>query len=184
MGILDLFKKKQNSTESQCSTCGEKHDELPALGFKTPFYYGTLNEMEKAQFANISKDFCVLTYEDQTDRFIRTVLTIPINDACEDLDYGVWVSLSEKSFNEYEADYNYNVAGKTYFGRLSNKIRDYEESTLELHVNVNTRNGGIRPETVLHKNEHKLVSDWENGITIEEAKKRVEGMKTTIQNKS
>lgn len=183
MGIFDLFKKKQKPTEFQCSTCGEIHDELPALGFITPFYYETLNEKEKKEIADVSSDFCVITHEDQTDRFIRTTLTIQINDACEDLDYGIWVSLSEKSFNEYETEFKNNVEGKTYFGMISNEIPDYEESTLGLHVNVNTRSGGIRPEIIAHQNEHKLISDWENGITIEEAEKRVERMKKTLHNK-
>jgi hypothetical protein len=131
---------------------------------------------DEEEIAEISSDFCKITHEDQTDRFIRTTLTIQINDACENLDYGVWVSLSEKSFNEYEADFKSNVEEKTFFGMISNEIPDYEISTLGLHVNVNTRNGGIRPEIIPHETEHKLISDWENGITFKEAEKRVERM--------
>lgn len=183
MGIFDLFKKKQKSTEFRCSTCGEIHDELPALGFITPFYYETLNEKDKKEITEISSDFCVINHEDQTDRFIRTVLTIQINNACENLDYGVWVSLSEKSFNEYEADFKNNAEEKTYFGMISNDIPDYEESTLGLHVNVNTRKGGIRPEIIPHENDHKLISDWENGISIEEAEKRIERMNNSLTKK-
>ena len=180
MGIFDIFKKKK--TEFKCSNCGEIHDELPALGFKTPYYYETLNETDKKQIADISSDFCVIEHENQTDRFIRTVLTIQINDACENLDYGIWVSLSEDSFNEYENDFKNNAEEKTYFGMISNEIPDYEISTLGIHVNVNTRNGGIRPEIIPHQNEHKLIADWEKGITIKEAEKRVERMKKTLHN--
>jgi len=31
----------------------------------------------------------------------------------------------------------------------------------------------MRPELIPHQSEHKLISDWENGITIEEAEKRI-----------
>lgn len=180
MGIFDLFKKKPKPTEFKCSTCGEVHDELPALAFITPFYFETLNAKDKEEIAVISSDFCVITHEDQTDRFIRTTLKMQINDACEDLDYGIWVSLSEKSFDEYEAEFKNNVDGKTYFGMICNEIPDYEESTLGLHVNVNTQSGGVRPEITPHQNEHKLITDWEKGITIEEAEKRVERMKKSL----
>ena len=178
MGIFDLFNEKEKSTEFNCSICGEPHDELPAIGFITPFFYEILNENEKEEIAEISSDFCRITREDQTYRFIRTVLTMQVNDACQNLDYGIWVSLSEKSFNEYEDDFDNDTEEKTYFGMISNDIPDYEESTLGLQVNVNTRKGGIRPEIIPHQNEHKLIADWEKGITMAEAEKRVERMKS------
>lgn len=165
--------KKQKVQEFRCERCGEIHDGLPALGFDTPFQYAILNDQDKEEIAEISSDFCIIRHPEQTDRFIRAVMTIQINDACEDLDYGIWVSLSEKSFNNYEENFKKEAEEKTYFGRICNKILDYEESTLGLHVNVNTRNGGIRPEIIPHQSEHQLVIDWENGISIKEAKKRI-----------
>jgi len=65
-------------------------------------------------------------------------MTILVNDACENLDYGVSVSLSEKNFNEYNDEFDNNVAGKTYFGMISNEILYYEESILGIHVNIST----------------------------------------------
>ncbi len=182
MGIFDIFKKKQKFAEIKCSACGEIHSELPALGFSTPFYYETLNEKDKEEISKISNDFCLISHEDQTDRFIRTTLTIKINDACEDLDYGIWVSLSEKSFNEYQSEFKNSIGGKTYFGMICNEIQDYEESTLGIQVNVNTRTNEMRPEIIPHQNEHNLIFDWENGITNKEAEKRIERMKKTLHN--
>ncbi|MBC8757427.1 DUF2199 domain-containing protein [Kordia sp. YSTF-M3] len=164
---------KKQSSSFKCTTCGEIHDELPALGFLAPIYHDDLNEKDKTEIAEISSDFCVIHHEDQTDRFIRTTLTIEINDACENLDYGIWVSLSEKSFKEYKAEFKNNVEGKTYFGRICNEISDYKESTLGLHVNVNTLSNGIRPEIIPHENNHQLITDWKNGITLNEAEKRI-----------
>jgi len=139
----------------KCEHCGESHDELPALAFNAPFYYTVLKEVDKERIAECSSDFCIIQHEDQTDRFIRTVMTIQINDACEDLDYGIWVSVS---------------------GMICNEIPDYETSTLGLHVNINTQKQGIRPEIIPHQKDHQLVRDWEDGITIEEAVSRVDKM--------
>ncbi len=180
MGIFSRFQKKKKPVEFKCLTCGKIHDELPALGFLSPFYYDTLNKTDKEEIAELSSDFCVIAHEYQTDRFIRTTLTIPINDACPDLDYGIWVSLSEKSFNDYQTEFKNNVEGKTYFGMISNEIPDYEESTLGLHVNVNVKGDGIRPQITVHRIDHKLISDFENGISIQEAEKRIERMKNAL----
>ncbi|WP_394975161.1 DUF2199 domain-containing protein [uncultured Croceitalea sp.] len=76
MRIFDLFKRKPKSAKFKCSTCGEIHDELPALGFISPFYYDILNKKDKKEIAELSSDFCVITHEDQTDRFIRTTLEV------------------------------------------------------------------------------------------------------------
>lgn len=167
----------------KCEHCGESHDELPALAFNAPFYYAVLNQEEKEKIAEISSDFCVIRHHDQTDRFIRTVMTIQINDACEDLDYGIWVSVSEKTFGEYKANFKKADREATYFGMICNEIPDYEASTLGLHVNVNTQNEGIRPELIPHQKDHQLVKDWEKGISIEEAVNRVDKMMDAIKDK-
>jgi hypothetical protein len=180
MGIFSRFQKNKKLAEFKCSICGKIHDELPALGFMSPLYYEILDKKDKEEIAELSSDFCVINHENQTDRFIRTTLTVPINDVCQDLDYGIWVSLSEKSFNEYQTEFKNNVEGKTYFGMISNEIPDYEESTLGLHVNVNVQGGGIRPQITLHRIDHKLISDLENGISIQEAEKRIERMKNAL----
>lgn len=176
MHFFDILKTKNKPLGNVCQVCGEIHNKLPAIGFNTPDNYNSLDDKEKSEIADISNDFCVITYDDQTDRFIRTVLTILTNDACDELDYGVWVSLSEQSYKEYKSDFNRNIGGKTYFGFICNEINDYDQSTVGLHVNVNTRTDGNRPEITPHQIEHKLFEDWENGISINEAEKRINRM--------
>ena len=56
---------------------------------------------------------------------------------------------------------------------------NYSETTLGLHANVQVRTGGLRPEILPHQTEHQLIKDWENGIALEEAEKRIE---TAINN--
>ncbi|WP_186756547.1 DUF2199 domain-containing protein [Echinicola salinicaeni] len=165
-----LWKKKN----IKCPICGIVHQELPAFGFPFPYYYNILSEQDKQELAEINDDFCIINHPEQVDRFIRTNLRIQINDACEDLDYGIWVSLSEKSFNDYKSEFKDNIGGKLYFGMISNEIEDYNESTLGLHVNVVTKSNGIRPEIIPHQADHQLIKEWEHGLTIQEARQRIE----------
>lgn len=176
----DFWKKKKRE-QFKCSTCGELHNALPALAFNTPDNYHELSEKAKSELAEISSDFCVITHPDQTDYFIRAVLTIPINDECNDLSYGIWVSVSEKSFLDYQLNFKKDHEETIYFGMICNVIPEYEESTMYLHANVVTRNGGIRPEIFPHECEHQLLSDWENGISMKEALKRVDAMMSKIK---
>ncbi len=157
----------------KCPKCGLEHDELPAIGFDEPYYFSILSNKEKAEITELSSDFCIIRHHDQTDRFIRAFLTIQVNDACEDLDYGIWVSVSEKTFNQYEAEFDNPSETRSYFGRISNEIKDYEQSTLGIHVNIETRLDGNRPELIPHESDHPLVAEWKSGITFIEAESRV-----------
>jgi hypothetical protein len=170
-----MFWRKNNKekTKYRCSRCGKEHDEVPALSFIYPYHYDILSNEAKNENAEISDDFCIIYHSEQTDFFIRTVLTIQIIDYCESLDYGIWVSLSEKSFKDYQEKFKQETNEPVYFGMVCNEIRDYDESTLGLHVNVRVRNGGIRPEIIPHQAEHQLIKDWENGISFEDALERI-----------
>ncbi|MEL6943974.1 MAG: DUF2199 domain-containing protein, partial [Bacteroidota bacterium] len=151
-----FWKRSKKNQALKCSKCGEKHDELPAIAFSSPDYYEFLSESDKRDIADLSDDFCIIEYEDQTDRFIRTTLTLQVVDACEDLDYGIWVSVSKKTFEEYKTEFKQNSEGKSYFGRICNEIPEYPESTLGLHINVETRANGLRPEIIPHRSNHQL----------------------------
>lgn len=122
----------------KCESCGKEHDEWPSLTFNTPDAYHNLSEEEKARIGTISSDFCTITYEDQTDRFIRCTLTQTVNDDCQHLDYGIWVSLSEKSFNDYKENYDNPNREASYFGWFCSMIPQYE-STRSIPTTVVTR---------------------------------------------
>ena len=108
-----------------CSKCGQEHEGWPAIGFKTPDSYFTLTQDEKDSTAEINDDVCVIKYEDQTDRFIRGVLNQFVVDHCDHLEYGVWVSLSEKSLNDYLENCDNENHQTTYFGFLATRIPGY-----------------------------------------------------------
>ncbi len=171
-----MFWKKKNKVLKKlqvCSTCGKEHSGLPALGFLEPTNYADLTNQEKSEMAECDTDFCIIRHPEQTDRYIRACLHVPVVDTCDELQYGVWVSLSEKSFESYKKTYQIDCEKEIYFGRIANWIGCYDDSTIGLHVNVETRNGGIRPELFPHESEHPLVKDWVSGITYEEALRRV-----------
>jgi hypothetical protein len=163
-----------------CSCCGKEHESWPAIAFDAPIFYYDLNEEDKANIATLDSDFCVINHPEQTDRFIRCTLTIKLNNHCENLEYGVWVSLSEKSFTDYTENYNNENHATKYFGWLSNMLPDYEDTT-KIPTTIFTRIGKQRPEVVPHSNfDHQLTIDYYNGITKKEAEKRI---KETTENK-
>ena len=169
-------KKRPSKNEYKCSICGQIHSEWPALTYSSPTNYFQLSEEEKATIANLDSDFCIINYEDQTDRFIRVTLSMKVIDSEEDLDYGLWVSLSEKSFNDYEENYNNPNHETTYFGWLCNTLPDYE-NTMSIPINVVTQLGDQRPKIFPHKDhDHQFVRDFYNGITSHEAQRRVDEM--------
>ena len=112
----------------KCSCCGEIHEEWPALAFISPDNYNCLSEEDKKSIGYIDSDFCTINYNDQIGRFIRCTLIQKVNDHCEDLEYGLWVSLSEKSYVDYEKNFKKDSEEKGYFGWLCNDIIDYEFS--------------------------------------------------------
>jgi len=160
----------------RCSYCGKEHEEWPALGFNSPDPYHFLSDEEKQEIAELDSDFCVIKYSDQIDRFIRCTFTQMVTDHCEDLEYGVWVSLSEKSFNDYKENYNDEDYEATYFGWLSNSIPRYSfEQSIPL--NVVTQKGNERPRIEPHSSfQHPFIDDCYNGITKAEAEKRINNM--------
>lgn len=160
----------------RCNCCGEEHEKWPALTFNSPDPYYFLSDNEKQEIAELGSDFCIINYSDQTDRFIRCTFSQLVTDHCDDLDYGVWVSLSEKSFNDYKDNYNNEAHEVIYFGWLSNNISEYsfEES---VPLNVVTQKGNQRPRIEPHSSfQYPFIDDFYNGITKAEAEKRINDM--------
>lgn len=167
-------------TSHTCSRCGKKHEEWPALAFQSPHSYDVLTEEEKQAMGELSEDFCIIRHPDQTDRFIRGTLTQQVVDSCQDLEYGLWVSLSEKSFQDYQDNFDNENHETSYFGWLNSTIPQYDFSE-SIPTNVWTRTGHLRPEIVPHRDfDHPFVKDYYAGITKKEAEKRISSMLKNI----
>ena len=155
------------------------HLKWPALTFKSPANYDYLSNLEKEEIGKLNSDFCEIYYEDQIDRFIRVTLIQKVDNACEDLEYGLWVSLSEKSFLDYKSNFNNENHETGYFGWLCSNIPEYE-STIFIPCNVITKKGNTRLEITPHEDfDHPFVRDYYNGISKIEAKKRIDNMLNT-----
>ena len=165
-----------------CTSCGQVHTEWPALTYLSPTNYDLLSAEDKETIGQLSNDLCVITHPGQTDRFIRCTLTQKVIDHCQDLEYGVWVSLSEKNFQDYSDNFDNDQHITTYFGWLCNALPDYDFSTGSVPTTVRTREGDLRPEIVPHKDfVHAFVDDYYRGITEYEAEKRIHNMLQAVQ---
>jgi hypothetical protein len=171
-----LFSRIKTEGAFNCTECGKVHSEWPALAFKSPVNYDCLSEKEKSEIGKLDTDFCEIHYKDQIDRFIRVTLTQKIKDACETLEYGLWVSLSEKSYLDYKENYNNPNHETGYFGWLCSNIPEYGD-TSSIPCDVMTKNGNDRPEIFPHEDfDHPFVRDYYNGILKTEAENRINEM--------
>ena len=167
----------------KCSSCGEEHEEWLALSYISPTSYDTLSDNDQKELGDLESDFCIINHPGRTDRFIRCTLTQKVIDHCENLEYGLWVSLSEKSFQDYADNYNNENHETIYFGWLSNNLPDYNFNK-SIPTNVITKRGNQRPEIVPHKDfDHPFVHDYFNGITKAKAERRIKNMLDTIEGK-
>jgi len=171
-----FWKKKNKQIGFKCSECGKIHSDWPALAFKSPANYHYLSETEKVEIGKLDSDFCEIHYDNQIDRFIRVTLFQKIYDACENLQYGLWVSLSDKSYDDYKKNYNNENHVTKYFGWLCSNIHEYG-NTLSIPCDVITKTGNDRPEIFPHQDfDHPFVKDYYSGISKKEAEKRIEMM--------
>jgi hypothetical protein len=121
----------------------------------------------RADHDQLTEDLCVWTDEElNVSYFIRGVLEIPIVDMPgSTLAYGVWSSLSERSFaRAVELFDDEHVDEPPLFGWLSNALPGYPE-TVNLPLNVLLQGGKLRPAFMLQDGNHPLVTEQRLGIT-------------------
>jgi len=154
-----------------CSCCGEEKEEWPAIAYDSPSLYTDLSDEEKKN-SELTSDFCIIRHDSETFYFIRAVLIQNVIDGCQNLEYGVWVSLSEKSFNEYVDNYDNKEFTAVYFGWLANYLPDYDYDSIPTNVEVDNSLG--RPLVLPHSShDDRFVRDCYDGIPEEEAERRI-----------
>lgn len=132
--------------------------------YDAPIYWeGGRNDDDR-----LSEDLCTWT-DDAGARsyFIRGVLEIPIRETSDTLGYGVWSSLSEKSFARVVElwDDRARTDEEPYFGWLSNSLPGYPE-TLNLPLDVVVQEIDKRPVLILHEGDHPLIAEQRRGISM------------------
>jgi len=148
----------------RCSRCGEEHEGLPLdWAFDKPDYW----EGPRAGGDELTGDTCIWTDDaDERAYFVRGVLHVPVRDTGQVFGYGVWTSLSERSYTRMieRWDDDDREDEPPYFGYLSNSLAGYPD-TLSLHLAVVTRSVKLRPSFVLlSAQEHPLVQEQWQGI--------------------
>ena len=148
-----------------CGTCGKFHAELPMdFAADTPHPYLTIPTEERKARCYLTSDVCVI---DGKEFYIRGCLEIPVIDGPRSFVWGVWVSLSEKSFKRFIElwDYNGRAQEPPYFGWLCTGIPIYPK-TLGLKTQVQIRPLNKRPFIELEPTDHPLAVEQRNGITM------------------
>ncbi|HYZ30313.1 MAG TPA: DUF2199 domain-containing protein [Thermoleophilaceae bacterium] len=158
----------------QCATCGEWHDELP-FSFHAPAPAIWRPEMDGDETSVLGSDQCIVQGE---HFFVRGLILLPVIDAPDDFEWGVWVSLSEENFDRMGE--LWEVEGREseppYFGWLTTDLPLYQPSTLSLKTQVHTRLVGLRPLVELEPTGHPLAVEQRDGIT----RQRVEAIAAAL----
>jgi hypothetical protein len=150
-----------------CPCCGKEKVGLPMdLAYNAPGPWDGLTHEER-EASRLDKDFCRIVYPDgQRDHFIRAMMLLPVPALDEDFGFGVWVSVSENSWNAYEEGFDSGeYAIKGCFGYLMHHIPGYEGSYL-LHCDVKFQPGNQRPTIHLHEVDHPLVEAQLHGVDV------------------
>lgn len=160
--------------EFECSTCGQVHEGLPALGFEYPEPYFGIPEAERADRAVVTSDTCVLG---DRDFMVRAQLEIPIAGADEPLAWALWVSLSAENFARYQEMYEAEgrEANGPWFAWLCSRVPFYPD-TLLLKTNVHLQPVPMRPLIELEPTDHPLAVDQREGISMDRAREIVESV--------
>jgi len=160
----------------KCSRCGDIHEGSPSFAFRAPDHYAWLSDEQKASLGKLSDDFCTITHDEGTDYFVRAILEVPIHGVEEPFLWGVWVSLSKKSFDRDDETFDDPVEGEGFFGWVCNDIDVYPyPSTRPADVRVQL--GNQRPKVILHKRDSEddpLVIDQTRGISVARAQELAE----------
>lgn len=156
----------------KCSSCGELHEGSPSFAFRAPDPY--LEQQQDIQDSGkLGSDLCWYEDEDGKHYFIRVCLEVPICGVSDPFLWGVWVSLSKKSFDRYVETYDSPDTTDQYFGFLCNYLPVYQ-NTYAIKTQVHPRIGNERPYIELEETDHPLSIDYHQGITIERAQELAE----------
>ena len=148
----------------RCSRCGEEHDGLPLdWAYDKPVFWD--GARQPGDF--LGDDLCIWTDDDgRRCFFTRGVLNLPVHQTGEVFGYGVWSSLSERSYERLLARWDDadRELEPPYFGYLANGLPGYPD-TLGLHLAVITRSVELRPSFVLiGTGDHPLLHEQWHGI--------------------
>lgn len=151
--------------EFTCSSCKAVHDlSQISFGADAPVQWGPLSETERAR-SELGQEQCVINANDGRHFFVRACLEIPVKGSNQVFCWGVWVSLSEKSFLEMSEHWDdpKRTQYGPYFGWLCTQVPEYPDSVF-LKTSVHQRGVGLRPLVKLEPTDHPLAVHQREGI--------------------
>jgi hypothetical protein len=150
-----------------CRCCGRQFNTL-SLDFAVaaPDHWVQIPERERQHRGKLDSDVCII---DGRQIFVRGCLEIPVVGLDDCFIWGVWVSVSEASFERilelWDAPAIANERPK--FGWLCNNIPLYPTTlSLKTHLHLHLRGGGSRPSIELEPTDHPLAVEQRQGISI------------------
>jgi hypothetical protein len=156
----------------ECRSCGQRHEGLPfSYGAEAPAYWR--DDLIGDEDSTLEDEVCIIQAQHY---FVRARLVIPVIDAEEDFEWGVWVSLSKDNFGRVLDLWTTRGRERepAYFGWLSTQLPVYPTETLSLKTGVHTGPVGARPHVVLEPTDHPLAVEQRSGITTERVREIAE----------
>jgi hypothetical protein len=149
-----------------CSRCGQVHEGPPlAYAADYPEAWAAVPEAERRRRVVMGEEQCII---DKRDFFVRARLVLPVVDGPEPFEWGVWVSLGQKSFVRMAELWSTpgREAEPPYAARLQTELPGYPP-TLSLAGLLHTRPLGERPTFELDPTDHPLVRQQRGGVTAQ-----------------
>ncbi len=161
----------------RCRKCDQEHDLEDGIGFGIdhPAQWDVVSDAERAQ-SELYQEQCILRSREGVSRYLRGRVLIPIRGTRgAHLIWGVWCSLSEKSWGEtcahWEDPERVNLG--PYFGWLSTQVPGYPK-TMFLKTHVRPCAIGVRPLVELERTDHPLAVDQRDGVDLDRLRTLVE----------
>jgi hypothetical protein len=168
-----------NLIRFKCRTCDEWHEGLPSPGWDYPVQYLAVPVEDRPNRAQLTADTCVI---DGEQFFVRANLPIHVHDSDEILTWGIWVSLSNDSFERFRQLLNDEgrLGGESFFGWLCAAIPGYPDTQL-LKTYVHIQPWPNRPLVELEPTDHPLAVDYRKGISAVRALELVQPFVDTVE---
>lgn len=116
---------------------------------------------------DLTEDGCTI---DDREFYVKGLIEIPVRDVRSAFTWGVWLSLSETSFERYCVLFEdeHRSAGESFFGWLCNSLPGYPDTQL-LKARLHVRAYPNRPLIELEPTDHPLAVDQRHGMSQERA---------------
>lgn len=152
--------------EYTCSSCGEVHVGLPAWHFAAPVQALAIPVAERAIRVALTADDCII---DEREFYVKGLLEVPVIGAEEPFTWGVWLSLSTESYQQFvDLFHDEDRTSTSFFGWLCNTVPGFPETQL-LKTMLHVRPYPTRPYVELEPTEHPLAVAQRTGVSQSQA---------------